>query len=185
MQRFLHACGGVDFADLDHADVPQRGLPAARPPRPVQIHPHAAQGHNGLAGGLASATSHRHHRLPQHRGLGQRCFQTPGLIGQSPVLAGPNHQFHPMLLANLERLIKVRLPIRHIDPSAATRWPTGGFNPGCPRLRFARPAQPFFSRFPRRRWPRTATLLVEQSHHRAFRSLLQRPGFDAHCQRTM
>lgn len=134
---------------------------------------------------MVAAPAHRHRRFSQHGSLGQRFFQTSGLIGQPPVLAGSNHQFNSMLLADLEWLVKVRFPIGHIDPPAPSGRPPGRFNPGCPSLRFARPAQPLVTRISCGRRPRTPTFLVEQAHRRSFRSLFQRPGLDPYRQRLM
>ena len=90
-----------------------------------------------------------------------------------------------MLLANPQRFVKVRLPIRHVNPLAPPRCPAGRLEGGSPSLGFSRTAQTLPARLSFGRGPGPATRLVEQSHHHALGSLLQRPRLNPHRQGTV
>ena len=100
-------------------------------------------------------------------------------------MVGPDYPVYSVLLANPERFVKVRFPVRHVNPSAPLGRTTSLFNPRCPSLRFAGPVQQFASIFSGRRAPRAPTLLVKQSHYRALGPLFQRPTLHPHRQRAV
>ena len=42
---------------------------------------------------------------------------------ERPVVTGSNDEIDPLALTALDGLVEIRLPVRHINPSAAGRWP--------------------------------------------------------------
>jgi hypothetical protein len=101
------------------------------------------------------------------------------------VLTGADDEAHAVLLALLQRFVKIRFPIRHVNPLAASGRSPRPFERGGPGLGFARTTQPFAARFTFGCRPGAATFLPEQSQHRSFGPLRQRPGLNAHRQRAV
>src|SRR2546425_2513046 len=87
-----------------------------------------------------------------------------------------------MLLAGLDRLIKIRFPVGKVDPLAALRRSTCKLKDLRPTLRLAGPTQALSASFCDRRRPGDHTALTEKSYHRPFRSLFQVPAFHPHRQ---
>ena len=91
-----------------------------------------------------------------------------------------------VLLTQLQRFVEVRFPIRHILQSI---WLPAGERPDTLNaaaqvwdLRGRRNRSP---RVPSGRRPGRATFLSEQSPHCSLAPVRQRPGLDAHRQRTV
>jgi hypothetical protein len=137
-QRLFDPRRRIHLAHFHNIDWEIRLL-SAWPPRPLQPHSrNTPDGHNRGAGGLAPTRAYFHCHLAQNRSLAHLTFQISRPIGLHPIPIPSNDEIYPAALAPLPRFVKIRLPIRQIDPAAPVGRRTHPLQHGRPALRLPR-----------------------------------------------
>ena len=121
LQRLPYSLRRMELLCFHDRAFSQRLLPASRPPRTMQIPPHGFDFNDGRSRCFSATRTKLPRAHAQHGRLFHRREQPTLFLGQPTVRTSSNNKVALLLLAELDRLVKIRSAIREVNPRRSRR----------------------------------------------------------------